>query len=90
MGSYKNAGDILPADLLRKVQKYAEGQTLYIPTTGERRAWGELSGIRQELKVRDAQIRSAYRSGESIERLADAYALSVDRVRRIVRGTRRG
>lgn len=89
MASYKNAGDVLPADLLRKVQEYAEGQTLYIPVKGERRAWGEVSGARRALARRNAQIRSEYRAGQSLEGLADAYALSLDHVRRIVRGVRR-
>lgn len=87
---YKNAEDILPACLLRRVQEYAAGETLYIPVRGQRRAWGELSGIRQELATRNAQIRAEYRAGASLESLADTYALSIDRVRRIVRGTRRG
>lgn len=86
---YKTAEDILPAGLLRRVQEYAAGETLYIPVKGKRRAWGELSGIRQELAARNARIQAEYRAGASLVSLADAYALSLDHVRRIVRGTKR-
>jgi hypothetical protein len=43
---YQNASDVLPDELLREVQKYAAGETLYFPKDTERKKWGEESGAR--------------------------------------------
>lgn len=81
---YKNASDILPGDLLKEVQKYAAGETLYVPRDRARRKWGENSGARSFFEQRNAEIRRKYLQRTSIERLADEYCLSVDTVRKIV------
>ncbi len=45
-----NAAKVLPVSLLRQVQCYVQGETLYIPALKEqRKAWGERSGIRRQL-----------------------------------------
>ena len=43
---YLNASDILPDELLREIQKYTQGEAIYIPREQERRKWGESSGSR--------------------------------------------
>ncbi len=86
---YKNAEDILPQALLCALQEYFEGELVYIPVRGERKAWGEKSGARVALRARNDEIRSLYAQGESFERLAERYHLSVHTIRKIVRGTRR-
>jgi len=43
---YRNASDILPDELLKEVQKYTSGETLYIPSSKERKKWGHGSGAR--------------------------------------------
>lgn len=89
MGSYRNAGDILPPEVLRMVQEHAEGKTLYIPVRRERRPWGELTGIRAELSTRNDAIRAKYQLGSSVDQLSTEYYLSIETIRRIVRGYRR-
>lgn len=37
---YLNASDILPDELLREIQKYTQGEAIYIPREQERRKWG--------------------------------------------------
>lgn len=86
---YKNAGDILPHALLCALQEYCEGELIYVPVRGERRAWGEKSGARVALAARNKEIRTRYAQGDSIERLAERYHLSVHTIRKIVKGTRR-
>jgi len=81
---YKNATDILPESLLKEVQKYAAGETLYFPKDRERKKWGEASGSRTFFKERNAEIRRKYLSKISIEHLADEYSLSVESIRKIV------
>ncbi len=44
---YQNANDILPDELLSRIQEYIQGGLLYIPKSKERRSlWGECSGAR--------------------------------------------
>jgi len=81
---YKNASDVLPDNLLREVQRYAAGETLYFPKDSTRKKWGETSGSRAFFKERNAEIRQKYLSKMSIERLADEYCLSVETIRKIV------
>ena len=44
---YRNAQDIFPEALLRQIQRYVSGETIYIPAGREKRAWGETSGYQQ-------------------------------------------
>ena len=36
---YRNAQDIFPEGLLRQIQRYVAGETIYIPAGDERKAW---------------------------------------------------
>ncbi|MBP3656167.1 MAG: hypothetical protein J6K32_05660 [Clostridia bacterium] len=82
---YKNAAQHLPEELLSQVQQYVDGEYLYIPRAeGNRRAWGEGTMTRRELRERDAAICEDHRSGKSARELADAYYLSVKSVQRIL------
>ena len=64
---YVNAGNILPDALVRELQKYIQGGYIYVPRNQARRAWGEATGYRQELKCRNQKIVEEYRSGVSAE-----------------------
>lgn len=81
---YKNAQDVLPDKLLRELQQYVSGETLYIPRAEGRKSWGESSGARSYYKQRNAEIREKYAAGASSEELAEEYGLSVDSIRKIV------
>jgi len=81
---YKNASDVLPEELLKEVQKYAAGETLYFPKDKERQKWGEKTGARAFFEERNAGIRQKFLQKMSIEHIADEYCLSVETVRKIV------
>ncbi len=81
---YKNASDVLPEALLKEVQKYAAGETLYFPQSAERKKWGEASGARQYFQRRNEEIRAKYACKRSIDSLAKEYCLSPETVRKIV------
>ena len=81
---YKNASDVLPENLLKEVQKYAAGETLYFPKDKERGKWGAATGSRAFFQERNAEIRQKYLQKMSIEHLADEYNLSVETIRKIV------
>ena len=81
---YKNAQDILPNELLKEIQKYVEGETIYIPKLRAKKQWGEESGARNYYKQRNEKIREKFMHGCSLEELAKEYALSVDSIRKII------
>lgn len=81
---YKNAGEILPDWLLRELQQYVDGGLLYVPQAGEKRAWGERSGVRQYYTRRNREIRAAYQDGAAVETLAEKYGLTEDAIRKIL------
>ncbi len=81
---YKKAADILPDALLRELQKYAEGEILYIPKKEARRRWGENSGSRTFYLQRNEEIRNKYFHKVPLEILADEYSLSYETIRKIV------
>ncbi|MGO4698175.1 CD3324 family protein [Paenibacillus sp. 2TAB26] len=82
---YINASKILPEELIMEIQKYVQGEALYIPKQEkEYKNWGSLSGGRQLLDQRNAAIRNAFMSKSSIEQLSKEYFLSIDTIKRIV------
>lgn len=81
---YRNASDILPDELLKEVQKYVSGETLYIPNSEERKVWGHDSGARMFYNQRNEEIRNKYFHKMSIDALAEEYCLSVETIRKIV------
>lgn len=82
--NYKSAKQVLPKELMDEVQKYIQGEYLYIPKAeGTRRQWGDKSGYRRSLSARNDQIRKAYRSGTTIEELAEEYCLSINTIKKI-------
>ena len=82
--AYRNARDIFPEKLLKQIQKYVAGETIYIPAGVEKKDWGETSGYQQYIRERNAAIRTAFREGTTIEALTDEYSLSYDTIKRIV------
>ncbi len=83
---YRNAGEILPGELLAELQKYAEGELIYVPGRRKGKAgWGTLNGSRERYALRNMQIAHSYRKGASMEEIARQYFLSKDSVRKIVR-----
>ena len=81
---YRNAKDVFPEKLLRQIQKYVSGETIYIPAGVEKKDWGETSGYQQYIRERNAAIRDAFQSGRTIEALMEEYSLSYDTIKRIV------
>ncbi|WP_268626901.1 CD3324 family protein [Paenibacillus alvei] len=82
---YMKANECLPEHLLLEIQKYVCGEFIYIPAPqGSRKKWGENSGIRRELQVRNEKIRHYFCEGASIDQLSEQYCLSVDSIKKIV------
>lgn len=59
--SYNKATNILPTDLLEKVQEYVDGEYIYIPRISQnKKEWGAGTSTREELEVRNNQIYLIY------------------------------
>ncbi len=83
--TYKNGKDILPPGLLKELQKYIEGELVYIPKGSATRAgWGENNGTRQQMQSRNREIYIRYKNGASTLELTKLYHLSEDSIRKIV------
>ena len=82
--AYRNAQEVFPEGLLRQIQRYVSGETIYVPAREEKKAWGETSGYQQYIRERNRDIRAAFAQGVGIEQLMDKYALSYDSIKRIV------
>ena len=83
--SYIKAEDILPEELIRIIQEYADGVYIYIPRKpGTRRAWGQKTDYKAELKTRNDRIRNDHAAGESVALLSQRYHLSEKSIRRIL------
>lgn len=82
--NYENAADILPKDLLKRVQKFAAGKLIYVPEITSKRSWGETSGYKQYLDERNKEIKEKFAIGVNIENLANEYSLSIESIKKIV------
>ena len=77
--SYVNANEVLPDDLVQEIQKYLDGQLLYIPRKQSNAfSWGEKSGIRDKMAERNRQIQVRFHSGAAISELSDEYCGKAD------------
>lgn len=83
--AYVRATAILPEELISEIQKYVQGETIYIPKLEDsHKKWGMRSGSRKMLDERNASIKKAFKNGRSIEQLADQYYLSPETIKKIV------
>ncbi|MTK12838.1 MAG: hypothetical protein F8N39_12360 [Clostridiaceae bacterium] len=84
--SYKKAIYILPDDLLEQVQKYVDGEFIYIPRKScNKKDWGTRTSTRQELQKRNIEIYEDYLAGYSSQDLSEKYFLSLKSIQRIIR-----
>lgn len=82
---YVRAQDIFPAEILKLIQEYVDGECVYIPRKeDEKKSWGETTNSRQELARRNDAICRDYYNGLSAGELADKYYLSEKSIRRIL------
>lgn len=82
---YQNGVDLLPLCLIKQIQEYVDGCTIYIPRKDAKSClWGEKSSSRFYYEIRNKQIKDDFRKGLTIDTLAKMYNLSVDSIKRIV------
>ena len=83
---YRNAGEILPTEIIELIQQYVEGENIYIPRRSDNRLkWGSRTRITQELSHRNQQIYEDFCGGMTVAQLSDKYYLSYKSIQRIIR-----
>lgn len=83
---YIRAEEILPNEIIELIQKYVDGQNIYIPKKENNRSeWGNKTGLRQELIIRDTNIYNDFDMGMKTWELAEKYFLSEKSIQRIIR-----
>lgn len=83
--NYRNAREVIPEKLLEELQKYIEGEIIYIPKSEKKRAaWGALNGTRIAMDIRNSEICSLFNNGRNIEEIGRLYSLSEDSIRKIL------
>jgi len=82
---YKNGEAVIPTSLLKELQKYVQGELIYIPKSNEKRAgWGQLNGTRSAMDTRNNEIFRAFKNGRKISDLSEEYYLSEDSIKKII------
>ena len=83
--SYVNAEAVLPKALVEEIQRYVDGQLLYIPRKNEKSlSWGEKNGTKEKLAERNQKIVNRFYSGQTIAELSEVYYLSEKRIQGII------
>jgi Mor family transcriptional regulator len=82
---YIKAQNVLPEEVIELIQKYVDGEFIYIPRKdGRQKAWGEKSGIKESLKERNNQIYRKYKDGATVADLSKDCFLSEQSIRRVI------
>ena len=83
--SYKNAKEVLPDYLINEIQKYINGEIIYIPKHEENKIkWGTKNGSRKKYDTRNGEIRALRDTGLTVEEISGRYFLSTDSVKKIL------
>ena len=83
--SYKKANNLLPAELVELIQKYVDGEYIYIPRREDnKKSWGSSTDTRRALSLRNSHIYNDYIAGIDMATLSNKYYLSLKSIQRIV------
>lgn len=82
---YIKAKEVLHIEVIELIQRYVEGETIYIPRKEcNRKLWGASTNTRKEIKLRDSHIYKEYTNGTSRTALEEKYFLSKKSIDRII------
>jgi Mor family transcriptional regulator len=83
--SYIKAADVLPEELISKVQSYIDGEYVYIPRKKcNRKVWGEATKSKEITAFRNSEIFEKYMAGISAASLSEGYCLSLKSIQKII------
>ncbi len=80
---YKNANEILPEKLIEEIQKYIQGETIYIPKK-DKQITKAPTEYKIELQKRNVRVYNMHLEGMSNKALAECFSLAQSSIRRII------
>jgi Mor family transcriptional regulator len=84
---YVKAQTVFPESLLSEIQKYVQGEMVYIPKSPSNyKQWGSNTGAKTMVARRNEHITRTFKAGASVAQLAELYCLSEDTIKKIVYG----
>ena len=82
---YIKARSVFPQALLDEIQKYVQGDLVYIPKPpGSYKKWGADTDTKAATAQRNEEILRAFSAGFSVSELAGVYYLSEETIKKIV------
>jgi len=82
---YVKAQYLFPEPLLEEIQKYVQGEMVYIPKTADNyKKWGAITGAKMITNQRNESIIQGYKGGLSISELSEQYYLSEETIKKII------
>ncbi len=82
---YVKAYEVFPKHLLDEIQKYVQGDLVYIPKIpSNHEKWGTNTDTKKIVSKRNKEIIDAHKSGISVAQLAELYFLSEETIKKIV------
>lgn len=83
--SYVKAQAVFPKSLLDEIQKYVQGEMVYVPKSPAcRKEWGSNTDTKNMIAQRNENIVQSFKAGISIVQLVEIYHLSDETIRKIV------
>ena len=79
---YTNAGFVLPEALIREIQRYVNGISVYIPQVKRKKP--QLNPYRLEIRDRNREIYRSFLAGGSVSELSERFFLSEKSIYRIL------
>jgi Mor family transcriptional regulator len=75
----------LPEEILDLIQKYVQGEYIYIPKKEcNRKTWGQTTQSKEKTSARNSDIYKIYEDGVSVKTLSEMYYLSTKSIQRII------
>lgn len=82
---YNNGKQILPIELIKQIQQYVDGESIYIPKREETvKCWGQNTDTRRFLNRRDIEIYQKYLNGCRVVELSQEYHISTQGIYKIL------
>lgn len=79
---YKKVKEVLPGDLIKKIQEYIDGESIYIPKKETKD--GNKNNLKRENIIRDKEIYEKYQNGYKVTKLAEEYFISTQGIYKII------
>lgn len=82
---YINGKEILPDELIKQIQKYVDGESVYIPRKEEKRkSWGEDTDTKGLINTRNIDIYRKYQKGYRVIDLSEEYHISTQAIYKVL------